>query len=242
VTASLSILHRGYAREIDDGERVEPVGEIQNKRWDPQQFGEEQIRGLVRRVFSPGWPRPSSQVVFSAADDDIDIASVCRRTGGMLATEGVGRVCLVEANLQSRALELSFGRASQVGNNCAEAADAVRKSSRQVGDNVWLVPAATFVNTSDNLHSAFWLRSRLGELRREFEYSLIHAGPATHPEAIALLAHLCDGLILTLEAHQTRRLAALKVREQMLAANVRLLGVVLHNRTFPIPQGLYRRL
>lgn len=242
MTASLSILHRGYAPEIDDRECVEPVGETQNRRWDPQQFGEEQIRGLVRRVFSPGWPRPSSQVVFSAADDGIDIASVCRRTGGMLATKGAGRVCLVEANLQSRALELSFESATQGRSNCAEAADTVRKSSRQVGNNVWLVPGATFLGASENLHSASWLRSRLGELRREFEYSLIHAGPATHPEAIALLAHLCDGLILTLEAHQTRRLAALKIREQMLAANVRLLGVVLHGRTFPIPQGLYRRL
>ena len=109
MTASLSILHRGYVPEMDDGERVEPVGKFQNGPWNPQQFGEEQIRGLVRRVFSPGWPRPSSQVVFSAADDGIDIASLCRRTGGMLAREGVGRVCLIEANLRSRALELSLG-------------------------------------------------------------------------------------------------------------------------------------
>jgi len=32
--------------------------------WDPDAFGEEQIRGLVRQVFLPGWPKPARQVVF----------------------------------------------------------------------------------------------------------------------------------------------------------------------------------
>jgi len=57
-----------------------------------------------------------------------------------------------------------------------------------------------------------------------------------------LIGQLSDGVILGLEAHRTRRIAARITKERLQAANVRLLGVVLNQRTFPIPEGIYRKL
>jgi len=51
-----------------------------------------------------------------------------------------------------------------------------------------------------------------------------------------------DGVVLVLEANVTRRVAALSAKESLEAAGVRLLGTVLNNRTFPIPDKLYRNL
>jgi hypothetical protein len=48
--------------------------------------------------------------------------------------------------------------------------------------------------------------------------------------------------VLALDAHRTRRRSAMRIREQLSAANVRLLGAVLRDRVFPIPERLYRRL
>jgi Mrp family chromosome partitioning ATPase len=53
---------------------------------------------------------------------------------------------------------------------------------------------------------------------------------------------MCDGVILVLKAHATHRAVAQKVKETLQAANVRVLGVVLSGRTFPIPESFYRRL
>jgi Mrp family chromosome partitioning ATPase len=53
---------------------------------------------------------------------------------------------------------------------------------------------------------------------------------------------LADGVVLVLEANSTRRVTAKKAKQALEAANVRILGTVLNNRTFPIPEGLYRRL
>ena len=245
MTAGLGIPRRGFVAQADDNAEVaSPTAlvEAQRERWDPRQFGEEQIRGLVRRVFFPGWPQPARQVVFSAASASIDIASLCRKTGDLLAAEGAGKVCLVEANFQTKALEQIFGRTSNDGGDSWDAAGAVRKSFHQVAKNLWLVPASTFLGSHERLNSAPWLRSRLVGLRREFDYAVIHACTAAQSEAATLLAHLSDGFVLALEAHRTRRLTAMKIRQQLLAANVRLLGVVLCDRTFPIPERLYRRL
>jgi protein-tyrosine kinase len=48
--------------------------------------------------------------------------------------------------------------------------------------------------------------------------------------------------VLVLEANSTRRVAARKAKQALEAANVRVLGTVLNNRTFPIPEKIYRLL
>jgi len=50
------------------------------------------------------------------------------------------------------------------------------------------------------------------------------------------------GLVLVLTANKTRRLVAAQIKDQMSQARVPLLGTVLAERRFPVPQGLYRGL
>jgi len=57
-----------------------------------------------------------------------------------------------------------------------------------------------------------------------------------------LLARLLDGVVLVLEANSTRREAALQVTESLKTTKIVILGAVLNNRTFPIPEAVYKRL
>jgi hypothetical protein len=243
MTASLSILRSGAAPEVTAEEAAEReiIEDQQTQSWNPQRFAHDQIRNLVRRVFLQGWPRPARQVVFSTIHSRMHLSRICRTAGEILAADGGGRVALVEADLGTRPSQESFGRTSNDGSGYAETAGAVRKSSRQIAHNLWLVPAGVFLGCRENEHNAAWLCSRLGELRREFDFAVIHASSAESGSA-TFLGHLADGLILALDAHRTRRRTALKIREHMVGANVRLLGVVLCERSFPIPEQLYRRL
>lgn len=202
----------------------------------------QQIRGLVRSVFLPGWPRPAHQVVFSAADEYSDGGSLCFRAAELLANEGRVNVCLVEANLRKPTLEQSFGGTCTDGAASGPAPGTMRKSSRQIQQNLWLVPRDAFFGTPDNAANLPWLRSRMGELRREFDYSVIHGSPAGESGGSSLLAHLADGLVLTVDAERTRRATAQRARQQLASSNVRLMGAVLLDRSFPIPERLYRRI
>jgi len=76
-------------------------------------------------------------------------------------------------------------------------------------------------------------------LRLEFDYTVIQSPPAG---LYSELGQLSDGMILVLQANSTRRAAAKKVKQMLQATNVRLLGAVLSERTFPIPQKLYKKL
>ena len=200
----------------------------------------QEVRGLVRNVFLPGWPRPAHQVVFSAVDEYSDAGPLCIQSAELLASESNLKVCLVEGNFRQPTLEKSFGGTGNGGAASGPAPETMRKSSRQIQNNLWLVPRDAFFGVPENASNLPWLRSRLGELRREFDYSVIHGSPAD--ESASLLAHLADGLVLTVDAERTRRVTALRVRNQLAASNVRLLGAVLLDRRYPIPERLYRRL
>ena len=83
---------------------------------------------------------------------------------------------------------------------------------------------------------------RLVELRNEFEYSVIHGPAAGISSEAALLGELADGIILVLGANSTRRATARKIKDTLEATRSRILGTVLSERTFPIPERIYRRL
>jgi len=79
-------------------------------------------------------------------------------------------------------------------------------------------------------------------MRKDFTVILIDAPPInTHADA-ALLGSMADGVVMILQANQTRREAAERAKEILDAGGVRVLGAVLNKRTFPIPEFLYRRL
>lgn len=226
---------------------IEPVAEERARvdedgaLWDADRFALEQIHNLVRRVFLPEWPKPARQVVFSAVDRRTDIVGICLQAAECLATQVTGTVCVVEANLHAPELEDGHGRTAGELVAVEPRSGPLRKSSRQISSRVWVVPQRTFLNAESGL-SAAWLHARLEQLRQEFDYTVVQGPPAGWYGETALLGQLCDGVILVLEANSTRRAAARKAKETLQGANVRLLGTVLSERTFPVPESIYRML
>ena len=90
-------------------------------------------------------------------------------------------------------------------------------------------------------HKLWLLYSYLGAVRAEFQYSIVLGSP-TDSNAMMEAARFCDGVVLVVSALHTRRAAALQIKRTMEEVGVRLMGTVLADREFPIPQRLYRSL
>jgi hypothetical protein len=204
--------------------------------WDPEHFAQEQIRGLVRQVFFAQL-KPARQVVFCPLDDK-DIAGFCLRVGDALSAQSQGSVCVVEANLRAWELRGLRNRPQQDSGEFGR----LRNSAQQISSTLWRIPIDIFLSHSEDNLSADWVRAALRELRLDFDYTLFHGPPAGQYSETALLGQLTDGVVLVLEANSTRRVAAQKAIQKLHAGNARLLGTVLNNRTFPIPERIYRKL
>ncbi|HME35317.1 MAG TPA: hypothetical protein VKF84_08770 [Candidatus Sulfotelmatobacter sp.] len=216
--------------------RPEEKSAPEARGWDPEDFAREQIRGLVRTVFFSNVERPVRQVVFSALDAETDVKSICRKVGEALATETVSNVAVVgeypqvlpDAEMYQEMIGRPAGHAS-----------TLRRAASRVRRNLWLVPAAEREGDKGATAS---LHSYLGEMRKEFEYSIVAGPPAGESNEALAMAQFADGIILVLSAHHTRRITARKIEGMLEAAQAHILGTVLCDRMFPIPEGIYRRL
>jgi hypothetical protein len=221
---------------VQTSERNSAPAEVQADRpaegWSPERFAREQIRGLIRQTFSLNVARPVRQIVFSAIDPESDIDTICQQVGETLAQER-GREVAVVGRWARLVTEGRRDGPAESGNG--HGGVSLKQIARRVGQHCWLVPAGKYV-TAESLHND------LAEIRKEFEYSIV-AGPAAAESGEALaMAQFADGLVLVLSAKNTRRATARRIKQAVDAAQVRLLGVVLADREFPIPAALYRRL
>ena len=127
---------------------------------------------------------------------------------------------------------------AQEEHNPRAPSNRLRKKAVRLDRNLWLVPTDVMQGKQDlaSLHIF------LGELRHGFEYSIVQGLPAGESNTTTEMAQIADGVVLVVSAERTRRASARKVKEMLDAAQVRLLGAVLSDREFPIPERIYRRL
>jgi hypothetical protein len=211
---------------------------ITSASWSPSAFAEAQIRGLVQQLFLNNSNKRLRQVLFSSVDADTDTASICRLLAECLSQMDCGTTCLVAADTRSQ----GFPGANDVGSPDSEKRlGCLRNASQQLSSRLWLVPR-DLLWTAGNTVSAAFLSGRLADLVREFDYTILQAPPVGMYREAALLGSLCDGVVLVLQANLSRRIAAQQVKETLHAANARLLGTVLSERSFPIPEAIYKRL
>jgi hypothetical protein len=210
----------------------------EDERPEIDRFEAEQIRGLVRRVFLPGPSRPVQQVVFAPVDEDTQIDFLCRRVAETLAEQVSGAVWLMGAAAaappgEDTSADRDFHSGRAIG---------LKDFSKQLSHNLWNAPSSVILSENGRHVSPHSLAARMEGLSLEFDYAVLQAPAASVSGMAELLGQLCDGLVLVLRADSTRRAVAKSTQERLSAARVKILGTVLTERSFPIPEALYRRL
>jgi hypothetical protein len=203
---------------------------------------DEELR-LIQHVFlRPGTARPQI-VLFGEVERYGAGAAICGRTAELLAAQVQGSVCVANAELREPSLHQRFG--AQVAKGLLDIlrdGGSARGAGQRVGTNLWLLSSGSPSADPHTVLTSDRLRVLFEDLREQFDYVLISAPPFTQSAVSMLLSQLSDGVVLVVEAHATRRERARTVKESLAAAQVPLLGAVLNNRTFPIPDAIYRRL
>ncbi len=209
------------------------------RRW----ASEEALR-LVQQIFIFQTQDPPRVVVFAGIDHGNGCSQICVSVAETLARHARRPVCLVEANFRSPALPELFGTTNHHGltNALLENGPIGTFAKRVNRDNLWLLSSGSLAADSQNLLTSERLPERLQELRNGFDFVIIDAPPLNRYSDAIVLGQHSDGLVLVLEADSTRREAATAIAANLRSVKVPILAAVLNKRTFPIPEGLYRRI
>jgi len=215
----------------------------------PLQFSMEssqltELSKLVQRVFLMPGGEYHHTVVFTGSDSGDGCSWICARVGELLASQVTGTVCLVDANLRSPTLHEQFGVPNHHG-----LADALRMSGSIRGyvsqlsrRNLALVSCGSDLREGRNLVTSDRMRARMLELRSEFDYVLIDCPAVGESNEAVSLGTIADGVVLVLKANSTRKDRARGAVNDLQASKVKILGAVLNQRTFPIPDSIYSKL
>lgn len=195
----------------------------------PPSIRDEQIRSLVQQLFFRHPSGPVRRVGFTPMEEPAQVARLCLDVARTLVDEGKYEVGLIDASLSVASLHSLL----QIPTPTAQdARRAIAPRLRLVARDSWYQGDGQ-PPTDQNLE-------RLREIAAEFDFSIVHCPRVSW--LTARIAHCCDGLVLVLTANKTRRLVAAQVKEQLNKAQVHLLGTVLADRHFPVPDRLYRSL
>ena len=200
-----------------------------------------EINKLVQTLFLSA--QATRRVVLSGTETGSGCTWMIANIADTLASQGRGSVCVVDCNFRSPGLHLQFGAANLQGLTAAlQEWGPVRDYTQQLSQNLWLLSCGSASETAQTMLGSDRMRSRLEDLRSSFDYVLIDAGSMSSGNDAILLGGLSDGVVLVLKANSSRREVARKAVQELQTANVRVLGAVLNQRTFPIPERIYKRL
>jgi capsular exopolysaccharide synthesis family protein len=229
--------------EVESRQPVsDPVAKEPQVRLEPKE--REELNKLAQRIFLvPGADTPRV-VVFTATESGNGSSSICACTAALLASQVTGSVCVVDANLRNPALHKQFEVENRSG-----LSDALRSSEPLLNfartmsvPNLWLVSGGSSPEASLPYLTSDRMRQRIAELRSSVAYVLLDASAMNVSHDAASLAAAADGMVLVLKANSSRRETVRKAVHDLQAAQVRVLGAVLNQRTFPIPESIYNRL
>jgi hypothetical protein len=191
---------------------------------------DEQIHSLVQQLFFQPDAEQVRNVGFTPVEASSQTAALCLDVAKALVGEGKFDVGLIDAGSGTARLQQQLQIPTP----------ALTEVVWPISSRLWLVPheswwpeAARQLITDQNLE-------RLRELMTEFDYCIVYCAPVSW--LIARIGQNCDGLVLVLTANKTRRLVAAQVKDHLYKTKVPLLGTILEERRFPVPQGLYRSL
>jgi len=204
----------------------------------------EEVTKLVQRLFLlPGSAAPR-QVVFAGTEQGNGCSWIAAHAADILAAQVRGSVCVVDCDLSRPTLHQEFQVANHYGlADALQGSEPVRQFVQQLSrPNLWLLSCGTLNEESPKLLTLERMRKRLFELRSEFDYVLLDVAPLSTSNHGVLLGSWCDGVAMVLKANSSNRKAARKALQELEAARTTVLGAVLNQRTFPIPDSIYRRL
>jgi Mrp family chromosome partitioning ATPase len=205
-----------------------------------------ELEGLIERTFLFRTATPTRVLAFlGTQSEDFGTGEVAAKVAITLAANSSSPICLVDANLDFPSLDKFFSLTATSGLcKALEQPASAATLTQKVGSgslHVLLAGNAGKLSwTSDQFHDRFV--AVLSALMQAYEYIVIVSPSIESFSRVSTVASMANGMVLVIEAGSTRKKVAIKAAGDLRTANIPVLGVVLNNRSYPIPEFIYDHL
>jgi Mrp family chromosome partitioning ATPase len=195
-------------------------------------------RAAAQLYLDPLAPAPGVSV-FLTLDPGASSRWVCAQIGDLVAFQRPASVCLIEVDPTGPSLRERLGLMESRGGRSifSDASLDLSQLPAQVpNSDLWLLTVGSSGRISNRL-PANRLPDQIDRIRRRFDFILIDAPCFESSSLMFELARLADGAVLVLQPG-TRRQRALHRKQEFEAAGVKMLGIILADPSFPMPETI----
>lgn len=199
--------------------------------------------GLYQAVESLLSEIPRKLVLFIGSVPGEGTSTLARNFATLAAEYIKKRVLLFDADSLMPNQKHFFGIDNDGGWQESSDVGRIQNIICQIGSSrLYLCPSSSRVSISPEIFDTQTITTTLENLRESFDLVVIDAPPpGQSPDGLALAPHV-DGVILVVEAENTRWKVAENTKNRLLAAKAKILGMVYNKRHFHIPDAVYRLL
>jgi Mrp family chromosome partitioning ATPase len=218
-------------------EEREPAATRPNVHLKP--FVRSELTKLVQCTFLSN---PMTKVVmFTGIEAHEGAKWIAACTADILADTTAARVCLLDADLESPAIHRMYsvpnerGLVGALNGSCSISGATIR-----AGENLWVVPAGNQSGARSIVPLKF--QEVVMDLMGQCDYLVISAPDCGKYAEVSAIGAASEGTVLVLDAATTRRVTAQQAKSALEMAKIRVLGSVLNNRSYPVPDLFYSRM
>jgi len=203
---------------------------------------EEMVR--LFQVLDPCVADPKKRILQFIGSKEGEGASTTARQFAAVAARRFGKsVLLLDAD-QKNASQCHFYKINTTGwSDALMNGEPIEKAIQQVGESTLYVSGISENSYSiAKLFSSPRIDACFEDLKQKFDIIVIDS-PASHISSDGLaVSNKVDGVILVIEAENTRAPIAEKTKEDIIQSGGKLLGILFNKRKFYIPPFIYERL
>lgn len=231
VSAAVGLTTLGLVSRVDDREALNPLANQANTKSSLA----ESFRILRTNLEFTQLSHSSRTLLVASSQAGEGKSTVAANMAAALAQSGK-RVILVDANLSHPCLHEIFGQANGRGLTMALLGERGLAGDHLIESGVeglLLMPSGPLPPNSAELLQSRRMVELISELRSQADLVIFDSPAQAGAADAALLAGLCDAVLLVVKAGTTRSGALRAAKEQFSQAGVRIIGVLLNN----IPTG-----
>ena len=181
---------------------------------------------LARQIFSSGNAVKRRRVLFVTAEPETKVSQLAEEVARVVAAMQAA-VALVDSRSPEHDQKAFKKPAASV-----RVTDSW--SGFQISERLWKIPLTNFLEIDHPVARS------ADDASAPFDCVVFTS--VISDSATPLFCSVCDAAVLVVTAGRTRRDVALRAKQILQHFDVELLGAVLVERTFPIPEPIYRRL
>jgi len=234
---------RERQERLEENHLAPPPNDLLLKEFDiPFQIVEEYHR--MEYKISNMYPKRTSKVILFVSPNEGEGNSTVLTQFGITLALGGNRVLLVDTNLRCPSIHRLFDLPGEKGLTDLilkkyDLKETIKNTSLQ---NLRVITSGNNHTEAIPILTFSVFDSAIEKMKSEADWILFDAPPIHVSNDAIALAPKVDGVIIVIKAEKTRWEVAQNVRQRIESGKGNILGVVLNERRFYIPEWLYQRL